>query len=492
MKSLTKFSKMNFKKIFLFTLFSVSINIAAQKCNCKEEFNWLKETFETNDAGFKYVIDKKGETAYQNHNKLFADKAKKVTELNECRNVLFDWMLFFRPSHLSIAVNSKPISKTETGKKAAAENNWEKIEVTETELKEITSKIKHPTFEGIWLSPPYTIGVVKRENQYIGFVLDVKNSKWKQYQVKFKITEKPDKTYDAVYYMGDYSAQRFNNVEFIGNNILKIGFIALKRSFPDNLSDSQEIKDYIELYTAQKPFLKEISKQTVVLRIPSFDYSNKKIIDSLLTANHNLITSKDNLIIDVRNNGGGSDAAFQKIIPYLYTNPIRNVGVEYLSTVQNNKRMLEFMSNPDWSAEDKEWAKKGFEKLNANIGKFVNLNEQLVTETKLDVFYKNPKNIAIIINENNASTTEQFLLVAKQSKKVKLFGRTTEGVLDISNMYFVDSPSKNFKLSYSLTKSFRIPDMQIDGKGIQPDFYIDRNIPDYQWTNFTEERLNVN
>lgn len=258
------------------------------------------------------------------------------------------------------------------------------------------------------------------------------------------------------------------------------------------MSDSPEITDYIESFTAQKPFLKEISKQTVLLRIPSFDYSNKKMIDSLITANHNLITSKDNLIIDVRNNGGGSDASFQKIIPYLYTNPIRNVGVEYWSTVQNNKRMLDFMANPDWSAEDKEWAKKGFDKLNANIGKFVNLNEQLVTETKLDMFYKNPKNIAIIINENNASTTEQFLLVAKQSKKVKLFGRTTEGVLDISNMYFVESPSKNFKLGYSLTKSFRIPDMQIDGKGIQPDFYIDRNIPDYQWTNFTEERLNAN
>ena len=71
MRSLTKFSKMNFKKIFLFTLFSVSINIAAQKCNCKEEFNWLKKTFETNDAGFQHVIDKKGENAYQNHNKLF-------------------------------------------------------------------------------------------------------------------------------------------------------------------------------------------------------------------------------------------------------------------------------------------------------------------------------------------------------------------------------------------------------------------------------------
>jgi C-terminal processing protease CtpA/Prc len=111
-------------------------------------------------------------------------------------------------------------------------------------------------------------------------------------------------------------------------------------------------------------------------------------------------------------------------------------------------------------------------------------------EEKLDEILPYPKNIGIIINNKNGSTAEQFLLAAKQSKKVKLFGTTTAGVLDISNMYFVESPCKEFKLGYSLSKSLRIPDMEIDGKGIQPDYYIDKSIPQYDWVNYVNEILN--
>ncbi|QNK61128.1 hypothetical protein H7F33_11115 [Pedobacter sp. PAMC26386] len=135
-----------------------------------------------------------------------------------------------------------------------------------------------------------------------------------------------------------------------------------------------------------------------------------------MQANDALITSTPNLIIDIRNNGGGADASYKKIIPY-------------------------------------------------------------------------PSNVAIMINENNASIAEQFLLEAKQSKKVKLFGANTFGALDISNMAFVMSPCKEFELGYSLSESFRIPDFMIDNVGLQPDYYIDKSIPQYKWINFVQQIL---
>lgn len=480
---------MNSRKVLLFILIIVSYGSYAQKCSCEDNFYWLKKTFEENDAGFQYVIDEKGLTEYKNHNSIFVKKVKKIKELDDCRKVLSDWLLFFRPGHLSLSVNQENIKKTVSKIDPEVGKNWEKVEIKEDVLKDNLLRVVQPSFEGIWVSGAYTIGVVKRNDEYIGYILNSEGTKWKQYQVKFKIKENLDKTYNAVYYMGDYSVQKFNDVQLIGKNLLKIGFISLVRTFPNNLEDTPLINDYIESLTTQKPYLKEISKQTILLRIPTFNYSNKKMIDSILIANNSLILSRENLIIDIRNNGGGSDASFQKIIPYLYTNPIRTVGVEFLSTVQNNKRMEDFMADPDWSAGDKEWARKGLEKLNANIGKYVSLQENTVDEYKLDRVYDNPKNVAIIINKNNGSTAEEFLLAAKQSKKVKLFGTTTEGVLDISNMYFVDSPCKDLKLGYSLSKSLRIPDMQIDRKGIQPDYYIDKTIPDYDWIKFTENIL---
>ena len=154
--------------------------------------------------------------------------------------------------------------------------------------------------------------------------------------------------------------------------------------------------------------------------------------------------------------------------------------------------MLDFINDDDYGfdEEDKQWAQESYDKLSQQLGEFVMLNENRVSIDSFDTVHEFPRNIGIIINENNGSTTEQFLLAAKQSKKVKLFGTTTAGVLDISNMYFVASPCEEFELGYCLSKSMRIPEMTIDEKGIAPDYYIDRDIPKYRWINFVTQVLN--
>ncbi|MGR3857667.1 S41 family peptidase [Chryseobacterium indologenes] len=252
---------------------------------------------------------------------------------------------------------------------------------------------------------------------------------------------------------------------------------------------------YYEAIKAQKPFLKPLNKTTLFLRIPSFNGALKKDIDSVITANKSKIESTENLIIDIRYNGGGSDNSFAKIIPYLYTNPVRSVRTQFYSTKLNNQRMLDLYENyqkygiPE---DEREYLKKAYDKLSQNLGKYVSLQDDgsTVGINKMDKIYPYPKNVGIIINNGNGSTAEEFLLAARQSKKVKLFGTTTAGVLDISNMYFVNSPCNEFKLGYSLSKSFRIPDMAIDGKGIQPDYFIDQTIPDYQWIDYVNNVLN--
>jgi len=52
-------------------------------------------------------------------------------------------------------------------------------------------------------------------------------------------------------------------------------------------------------------------------------------------------------------------------------------------------------------------------------------------------------------------------------------------------MYFVKSPSGEFELGYCLSRSLRIPEMTVDDKGIQPDFYIGNDIPKYNWIPYT-------
>ena len=243
--------------------------------------------------------------------------------------------------------------------------------------------------------------------------------------------------------MGNHSERNFDELEIIDNAFIQSSFITLRKDFPKTKTN-ELLTDYFKSINAKSPYLKRLNENILVLRIPSFLYTEKSKIDSILAANKEKFTQTKNLIIDLRNNGGGSDRSFKEIIPLIYTNPIRTIGVEYLSTPLNNRRMEEFTPN---SEAEKKWAQQALEKLNNNIGKFVNINDKKVSITKLDTIYDYPQNVGIIINEHNGSTTEQFLLAAKQSKKVKLFGVTTSGILDISNMYFVNSPDNDFKLA---------------------------------------------
>lgn len=94
-------------------------------------------------------------------------------------------------------------------------------------------------------------------------------------------------------------------------------------------------------------------------------------------------------------------------------------------------------------------------------------------EEKSDSVYLNPKKVGIIINEENGSSAEQFLLAAKNSKKVTLFGNhNTAGVLDYSNAVFEEFPSGKFKLTFPMPRSQRLPEYPIDNIGITPDIII--------------------
>lgn len=372
-------------KKYLFTLIItlISIKASAQNCDCNAIYQWTKQTFEENDAGYSYIIDKKGQQAYDLHNQITTTKIKKIKDPLACEAAIKDWLSFFRLAH-----------------------------------------------------------------------------------VDFRYTQ--------------------NN-----SNQNKKKSIAIDSN---SLNSNELYRQYI---LADTPFLVQVNSSTIYLRIPSFGNQHKKSIDQIIAHNRQLITSTPNLIIDIRNGTGGSDNSYYELLPFLYTNPIRMPAVEFLSTPLNNKRMYELATNTgiaqefklNPSAAEMERYKTYYELLNNNIGTFVNLSGNKVNVKKLDTIYSYPNHIAIMINENNVSTDEQFLLEAKQSKKVKLYGRTTKGGLDVSNLSLVHSPNKDFVLIYALSKSLRIPEMAIDDKGVQPDYYIDQEIPESRWIDYVLENL---
>lgn len=461
----------------------------AQNCDCKANYEWVKTTFEENDAGFQYALKAKGEQAYADHNKRIADKAQNAKTLAECTPLLYEWLRFFRSGHIAIKLN-EPLPQDNTTTSSKQFPDWERYVIKTEDFKKYLDKKKPSDYEGIWETEPYKIGIKKEGDKYIGFIVESGAETWTKGQVKLRFSTTGDKA-NSVFYMRDHSAVESGYVTMVGKNHLQIGNVTLSRAY--GLTDDEpKYAQYYKAIQAQQPYAEQLNETTFYVRIPSFNEGHKRSIDSVLKAANKKILATKNLIIDIRNNGGGSDASYSELIPYLYTNPIRGVGVEYLSTKLNNQRMLDFVNKPEYGFDDegKKWAKESYDKLQNNLGRFVNLNENIVSIGTLDTIYPYPQHVGIIINEANGSTAEQFLLEAKQSKKVKLFGVTTFGVLDISNMYFVDSPCKEFQLGYSLSRSMRIPDFTIDEKGIQPDYYLDKGIPPYEWTDYVNNVLN--
>lgn len=481
-------------------LFFVTCFSYGQDCNCNATFQWLRKTFEENDAGFTYILSIKGQAAYDYHNKTIAEKINAVKTKEACLPVLQEWLSFFRKGHIYIqSLEPKATTGAASPVKAldtlAIKNrfkDWPRLQLSLPEFEQYLGSKSAPDFEGIWESLPYKIAIKKTSDGYKGILLNNVPPYWEAGQVKLEIKTDGGK-WKGILYLRDHTKVENDDVQAIGQNYAQVASLWLKRLAPA-LTTEEDVQDFFKMQNARSPYMKQLGDSTLYFRIPSFELSQKKAIDSVLSAYKDILAKTPNLIIDIRGNGGGGDYAFNSIIPYLKTNPISTPGVDYLSTPLNNQRMLDFITKPEYKTlftdEQKQFLKQSYDTLQQHVGTFVHLNEPVKAPSETTTAPKAyPRQVGIIIDGGVGSTAEQFLLAAKQSKKVKLFGITTYGALDIANMYAVKSPCNDYELGYGLSRSKRIPQYILDDRGIQPDYFISNETPGFKWIGYVKNIL---
>jgi len=473
------------KLIVTTSLFIIgSLFLQAQNCDCKANFLWLKKTFEENDAGYAHIIKNKGESVYQLHNLQTEKKVEKITDYDLCQQELTNWVYFFRKDHFRVITTQKGLQKQ---KELKTYSPLIEKSIQLKTFKSYLSSKKTDDIEGVWKAGKNTIAVKKIGNDFIGTVIEsASTSTFKINEVVFKVNSDLSK---GTYYLQNYKPVDTDAIHYFGQNLLQVGNSFFERTFPV-YPYSEKTKEYLKLKTDNKPFGYKRDENTVYIHIPSF-HQNKKDIDSIFQALNQEITSTPNLILDLRDAQGGQDRNFLAITPYLYTNPVRSVLAEFYSTEKNNQFIKDAASDPDLDEDSKKFYDGMIKKLENNLGKYVNIfSEENVSILKKDKVFPYPKNVGIIIHENNFSTTEEFILTAKQSRKVKFFGRKTGGALDVSNMIETESPTGDFILSYCISRSFRIPENTVDDMGIHPDFYLDKTVPEDEWVDKVTEIMN--
>jgi hypothetical protein len=471
---------------------------------CKILNGWFR-FFSENDAGFQYVLDLKGEEAYQTHTELIRAKTDLAVDRYQCREILHEWLRFFRNGHIYISVNEEKTSQNGTAltddEIREKYRHSEKLDMTEGELIQLLStKPEKDALEGIWQMGIYRMGVVEDDQTkglFRAFIIEADGVYWTPGQIKAHFQRHPvSEEYDTNFMMRDHSLRK-GIARFVTEtksifSISGMGSLWVRKHPKSQLSDIEKIM--VKAANDNEVFLERLGEKTLYLRIPSFFGSEKESIDKVLSENDQLIRSVPHLIIDIRNGTGGSDMAYENIIPYLYTNPIRHVGAQLYASETNAKARDELA---EWAEEsgygDYAQSFRNHARLmRENPGEFVNPGEVMIGMETMDKISEYPTRVGILINEGNGSTDEQFLLEAKQSFKVKLFGRPTKGVLDISNVNVITSPDEAFNLHYSMSKSLRLPAFPVDDTGIQPDFFLDHEIEEGEWIEYVQNILETN
>ena len=456
------------KSIFTLLIFVISLSSFSQvDCNCEQALNQLIEKVESDYPGFKekttYAL------IYSNFKEGLKTKSKSIQE-PDCLELLRTYLNYFKDGHIHLAkVMDEQIVQKE-------EKTLGKVEISLDDFYEYISN-STDELEGVWESGSYKVGLIKKNNEYQAFIIEADTTYWKANEIKFRLMGNGK----ADYLMGDHSL-REDDYNFFDGCILSfnINRAVFIKELPKPKLTQNEIE--IKLNEVEGFYFKKLTEKTILLCLPSFEYTYVERIEKLIDDNIKLIENCENLIIDVRNNAGGTDNAYEKLLPYICTNSIRSLGTEYLATptlIDGLQNWIDITPNEEKYEADKKMVKRWIKLFNENLGEFVNTDSTDVSITKVEIAEHSPEQVIILANKKTGSSGEAFIFRMKQSKKVKVIGTPTYGALDYASSRYFEFGCANYTLLLPTWRAMRLPDYPIDNIGIQPDIYLDKSVKDW-------------
>ncbi|MFP4548142.1 MAG: S41 family peptidase [Fidelibacterota bacterium] len=453
-----------FTTILVITL--VTAAFGKDSPDCPELLNRLISKIEQEYPGFKEKT--KDQQLYENFKREMKEKSQGAPD-SLCLKILREYLSYFKDHHLYITGPGQQSDKDQ-------QRVYKKISGSvDNYVESITNQ--PDSLEGIWESSGYTVGLIKSQTGYQAFIIEADTTYWKPGEIKFEIY--PRNKID--FYLRDHSLKS-STYEIFGNSVLAIEglqspFIKTKPS--PSLSPAEinqkinEIKGF---------YIKEISDETSLIKLSNFFYSNVTRIHKMIDDNINLLKTSGNLIIDLRNNPGGTDQAYQQLLPYICTQNIRMMNAAYLATptlINGLQKYMDDLSQEKKYDADRKRIRKKIKVYKNNMYEFVNMDSSDVYIQEIEPVKESPENVVILINERTASAAESLTYRARQSKKVKIMGTPSGGVLDYGSTRWTDFGSDDYKLSIPTFRSLRLPEYPIDNIGLQPDIYLDESVTDW-------------
>ncbi|WP_162852512.1 S41 family peptidase [Dinghuibacter silviterrae] len=434
--------------------------------------SFLEKSVEEDYAGFN---DKVNSATIDRYNRLKDSLHEEATLAgsSSCYKLLKRYLAFFREPHLNLFVRNangyldslRDVFKDEP-----------RIPIQLSELKERWVQGKGDPLEGIWRQgSSYEIAMLKDPaipGDYLGIVLKADSICWFPGQLKMRFSTHPGGKYTVTFYGRDHTP--LTPTTIVRSNSLVIdGYGTWLKTFPVSKEPVNP-----DGFGSEVVSFKVLSKDACVLTIKSFDQEYVKTTDSIIKANLSIIERTRNLIIDLRENGGGVSDCFFSLFPLIYTGPIPYDEVYLRSSPGNIAIYEKWKNNPLLSNAKSKAVQEFIDSMKAEPGKMVRVRKGITIT--LDSILEFPRKIGVLVDYGCASATEGFLINCHYSKKVTIFGSHTHGGYDYSEV--VDTRSMPCPYMYYLCPAGKrglkvYP--PIDNIGIQPDVPLDETIPDW-------------
>ncbi len=442
-----------------------------------QDFDFVVAKIEANYAGYPSKVGEKNRDALAKRTSTQRELAAAARDDGEFAAAVRGWLAFFEDRHVWIekaGTQTEPVARTPPRSRPewTEENARSRIDELGAERWPI---------EGIWEAPDRRsrMALLREGRERLVGVLVAAPASERVGRVAAELERKSARCASGTMWGEDGSAYGVT-VDLRGpeHQLLTasgLGVWLRVHPPPAHPVAAERIGD---LLGAPTPTAKRLSEKTLYLRLPDFFPSSRPKLEALLKEHRDALESCDNLIVDVRGNPGGWDTVFGPLIPWIYSRPTYHAVHEHRSTPDNIAATEALAAASSLTDDDRRWLRDIVAAMRAKPGEFVVLGSRSFSIDVQPEVRPRPVRVGILM-EGAASSAEQFVLAAQQSRKVTLFGRgNTAGVVDCGNVRDLALPSGRFELRYATSRSARLPDFPVDGAGIPPDVRIPDDVED--------------
>lgn len=389
---------------------------------------------EKNYAGFSTKVTSKNVDKYNKFKKKILAKPKST---NDCIELLYEYVAFFSDPHLIITENK---------------SKFEILDSTQIN----PFKQKNDPILGNWYSEldRATVAFTKIKKRYIGYVISSTDTALKKGTIIYNLKKISSKSYRGISY-NKYGQKIIYESTVNGDNLVVRSLETLTR-----------IKKNV--HPKIKFLAEEINDSVYYLKFASFSLYYKSQCDSLIETNRSAIEHHKYLVVDIKDNHGGSIYSFRKLFDYIYTNPTGYVSGAYWASEDNIKKVVESLEELQKEGDSSEInsLKQFLEQLNNNKGRFYFEPPDTTRRSKI---YNFPQKVIFLINENTASAAEMLIIMALQNNKTVIAGAKTHGASDYLEPQFYYLCNRRYMVGIPWVKRSRLEyKYDIDGIGIKP------------------------